>query len=47
MKRSHRTVHRALWPVLALAVALGFALALDWRPPPDADEPPATQAPAP
>jgi hypothetical protein len=47
MKRSHRAAHRALWPVLALAVALGFALALDWRPPPDADAPPATQATSP
>ena len=28
MRRSHRSVHRALWPVLALAVALGLALAL-------------------
>jgi hypothetical protein len=46
MNRSRRTVHRALWPVLAVAVALGFALALEWRPPPDADAPPATQGPA-
>jgi hypothetical protein len=44
MKRSHRSVHRALWPVLVLAVALGFALALGLRPPPAADEPPATEA---
>jgi hypothetical protein len=42
MKRSHRTIHRLLWPVLALAVALGFALALDLRPPPD--EAPAAEA---
>jgi hypothetical protein len=42
MKRSHRVVHRALWPFLALAVALGFAFALGLRPPPD--EPPATEA---
>jgi hypothetical protein len=39
MTRSHRAFHRALWPALALAVALGFGLALLWRPPPD--EPPA------
>jgi hypothetical protein len=45
MKRSHRTVHRALWPVLAAAIALGFALALDLRAPPD--EPPATEAQTP
>ncbi len=42
MKRTHRAVHRVLWPILALAVALGFALALDLRPPPD--EPPASEA---
>jgi hypothetical protein len=34
MRRSQRTVHRALWPVLALLVALGVALALSLRPPP-------------
>jgi hypothetical protein len=45
MKRSHRAVHRALWPILAVAVALGFALALDLRSPPD--EPPATEAQTP
>jgi hypothetical protein len=33
MTRSQRRVHRALWPILALAVALGFALALTLRPP--------------
>jgi hypothetical protein len=44
MKRAHRTIHRALWPVLAVAVALGFALALELRPPPEA---PVTQAQAP
>ncbi len=35
MMRAHRAVHRWLWPVLALAVTLGFTLALAWRPPPD------------
>jgi hypothetical protein len=45
MKRSHRAVHRALWPVLALAVTLGFVLALSLRPPPDA--PPAAEVQAP
>jgi len=45
MKRSQRVVHRALWPVLALAVALGFVLALDLRPPPA--EPSATEAQTP
>lgn len=31
MRRTHRLVHRALWPFLALAVGLGFALALFFR----------------
>ena len=34
MRRSQRTVHRALWPLLALAVGLGIALALGLRAPP-------------
>jgi hypothetical protein len=36
MRRSQRSVHRALWPVLALAIGLGVALALAWRTPPPA-----------
>jgi hypothetical protein len=40
MRRSHRSAHRALWPVLALAVALGFTMALWLRPPPDPPAPP-------
>jgi hypothetical protein len=32
--RRHRLVHAALWPVLAVAVVLGFAMALHLRPPP-------------
>ena len=43
MRRSHRSVHRVLWPVLALAVALGLAMALVLRPPPDADAPQAAE----
>jgi len=35
MTRGHRTVHRLLWPVLALLVALGFTMALVKRPPPE------------
>ncbi len=35
MTRSHRSVHRWLWPVLALLVALGFTMALALRPPPE------------
>jgi hypothetical protein len=36
MRRAHRTAHRRLWPILALTVAFGVALALAWRvlPPP-------------
>jgi hypothetical protein len=34
MRRAHRTVHRALWPVLAVLVLLGVAMALILRPPP-------------
>jgi hypothetical protein len=40
MTRTHRRIHRALWPALALLVAVGFTLALALRPPP---EPPATE----
>jgi hypothetical protein len=40
-------VHRALWPVLALAVALGLAMALALRPPPRADTPQTTEEPKP
>ena len=43
MRRSHRSAHRALWPVLALAVALGLTLALALRPPPDTQASQATQ----
>ncbi len=41
MTRSHRSIHRVLWPVLALAVGLGFAMALLLRPPPPPEVPPA------
>jgi hypothetical protein len=40
MTRTHRRLHRALWPVLGLVVVLGFTLALVLRPPP---EPPAVE----
>lgn len=40
MRRSHRTAHRVLWPVLAVAVVFGFVMALALRPPPET----ATQA---
>jgi hypothetical protein len=35
MTRSHRSLHRWIWPVLALAVLLGLTAALALRPPPD------------
>jgi hypothetical protein len=44
MTRGHRAFHRMLWPALALAVALGFTMALVLRPPPEQPEPPATEA---
>jgi hypothetical protein len=34
MRRAHRTVHRVLWPVLAVLVLCGLAAALLLRPPP-------------
>ena len=42
MTRGHRTVHRMLWPALALIVGLGFTMALILRPP---QEPPAQTEP--
>jgi hypothetical protein len=36
MTRSHRLFHRVIWPLLALAVTLGFALALILHVPPPA-----------
>ena len=36
MKRAHRSIHGALWPILAVAVALGLVLALLLRKPADA-----------
>jgi hypothetical protein len=35
MTRGHRTVHRLIWPALALIVAFGFTMALVHRPPPE------------
>jgi hypothetical protein len=43
MRRSHRSVHRALWPVLALAVMFGLAMALWLRPPPEIEPPAAPE----
>jgi hypothetical protein len=48
MRRSQRAFHRALWPVLALAVAIGFTLAFLLRPPPPPpDLPPAAETQTP
>jgi len=33
MTRRHRSLHRVVWPILALVVATGFVLALWLRPP--------------
>jgi hypothetical protein len=41
MRRSHRSIHRLVWPILALAVMCGVVTALALRPPPD--EPAAAQ----
>jgi hypothetical protein len=43
MRRAHRSLHRVLWPVLALAVALGLTMALKLRPPPKAAAPQTTE----
>jgi hypothetical protein len=35
MTRTHRSLHRVIWPILALLVAIGVVLALWLRPPPE------------
>ena len=35
MTRAHRSLHRIIWPILALLILLGVALALWRRPPPE------------
>jgi hypothetical protein len=35
MTRTHRALHRIVWPILAALVALGVLLALWLRPPPE------------
>jgi hypothetical protein len=42
MTRTHRAVHRVIWPVIAVTVGVAFVMALVLRPPP---ETPATSAP--
>lgn len=34
MRRAHRAAHRRLWPILALAILFGVAMALALRAPP-------------
>jgi hypothetical protein len=35
MTRRHRSLHRVVWPILALVVVMGFVLALWLRPSPE------------
>jgi hypothetical protein len=35
MTRTHRALHRLIWPILALLVVSGVVLALWLRPPPE------------
>jgi hypothetical protein len=44
MTRKHRSVHRLLWPALALTVAIGFALAIYLRPPVATESTPAAKS---
>ena len=45
MRRAHRTVHRVLWPLLAVAVMFGLIMALHLRPPPPAPPRAAQESP--
>jgi hypothetical protein len=45
MRRAHRSFHGALWPILAVVVALGLAMALLLRKPADAHSSHATGTP--
>jgi len=44
MTRKHRSVHRLLWPALALTIAIAFAMALYLRPPVVAELAPAAKS---
>ena len=35
MTRTHRSLHRLIWPILALLVVIGVIMALWLRPPPE------------
>ena len=43
MTRTHRAVHRVIWPVLAIGICFGFLMALALRAPPPVQAPPAAQ----
>ncbi len=43
MTRTHRALHRIVWPIIALLAALGVVLALWLRPPPDQAAAPASR----
>jgi len=47
MTRAQRSLHRVLWPALALVVGLGFAMALYLRPPPENPAPAVAEEPRP
>jgi hypothetical protein len=36
MTRTHRRIHRLIWPVVAILMVFGLAMALKLRPSPDA-----------
>jgi len=43
MTRKHRSVHRMLWPALALTIGVALAAALYLRPPAAVEAPSATE----
>jgi hypothetical protein len=43
MTRKHRLAHRLIWPALAVAVCLGFLMALVLRAPPAVESPSVAQ----
>lgn len=43
MTRTHRHIHRMVWPALALVVGFAFVMALVLRPLPEIEAPPPAQ----
>jgi hypothetical protein len=43
MTRTHRRIHRMVWPALALVVGVAFVRALVLRAPPEIEAPPPAQ----